>query len=44
MPIEEDTARFLDAWMKVNQMVQAANFNRFRRAGLLAGLEAMDGP
>ncbi len=36
MPFEEETARFLDAWMKVRQMVQASNFNRFRRAGLSA--------
>ena len=33
---EEDTARFLDAWMQVRQIVQASNFNRFQRAGLSA--------
>lgn len=34
--LEEETSRFLEAWMKVRQLVQAANFNRFRRAGLSA--------
>ncbi|HEY0759002.1 MAG TPA: MarR family transcriptional regulator [Acidisarcina sp.] len=35
-PFEEETARFLNAWMQVRQMVQASNFNRFQRAGLSA--------
>lgn len=35
-PFENETTRFLDAWMKVRQMVQASNFNRFQRAGLSA--------
>ena len=35
-PLEEETSRFLQAWMQVRQVVQAANFNRFRRAGLSA--------
>src|ERR1700694_3938277 len=35
-PLEEETTRFLEAWMHVRQMVQAANFNRFQRAGLSA--------
>lgn len=35
-PFEEETTRFLDAWMQVRQIVQAANFNRFQRAGLSA--------
>ncbi len=34
--IEEETSRFLAAWMHVRQIVQAANFNRFHRAGLSA--------
>ncbi len=33
---EEETRRFLAAWMHVRQVVQAANFNQFRRAGLSA--------
>ena len=33
---EEETTRFLDAWMQVRQIVQASNFNRFQRAGLSA--------
>jgi DNA-binding MarR family transcriptional regulator len=33
---QEETTRFLAAWMQVRQMVQAANFNRFQRAGLSA--------
>ena len=32
----DETRRFLAAWMQVRQMVQAANFNRFQRAGLSA--------
>ena len=35
-PFQEETTRFLSAWMQVRQMVQAANFNRFQRAGLSA--------
>ena len=35
-PLEDETTRFLEAWMQVRQMVQAANFNRFQRAGLSA--------
>jgi DNA-binding MarR family transcriptional regulator len=34
--LEDDTTRFLTAWLLVRQMVQAANFNRFQRAGLSA--------
>jgi DNA-binding MarR family transcriptional regulator len=34
--LEEETTRFLTAWMQVRQIVQAANFNRFQRAGLSA--------
>ncbi len=34
--LEEETTRFLDAWMQVRQIVQASNFNRFQRAGLSA--------
>ena len=33
---EEETARFLNAWLKLRQIVQAANFNRFHQAGLSA--------
>ena len=35
-PFEDETTRFLDAWMQVRQIVQASNFNRFQRAGLSA--------
>lgn len=35
-PFEQETTRFLTAWMQVRQIVQAANFNRFQRAGLSA--------
>ncbi|GAC1364772.1 MAG: hypothetical protein NVSMB3_13300 [Acidobacteriaceae bacterium] len=35
-PLEEEADRFLAAWMQVRQIVQAANFNRFQRAGLSA--------
>ena len=35
-PLEEETTRFLDAWMQLRQIVQASNFNRFQRAGLSA--------
>jgi DNA-binding MarR family transcriptional regulator len=34
--LEEETGRFLAAWMHVRQVVQAANFNRFHGAGLSA--------
>lgn len=34
--IADETDRFLDAWMRVRQIVQAANFNRFHREGLSA--------
>jgi DNA-binding MarR family transcriptional regulator len=34
--MEAETGRFLAAWMHVRQVVQAANFNRFHRAGLSA--------
>lgn len=33
---EDEVARFLDAWLQVRQLIQAANFNRFHRAGLSA--------
>ena len=36
LDLESETARFLTAWMKVRQLVQAANFNRFHQAGLSA--------
>lgn len=35
-PLQEETTRFLDAWMQIRQIVQASNFNRFQRAGLSA--------
>ncbi len=35
-PFQGETTRFLAAWMQVRQIVQAANFNRFQRAGLSA--------
>ena len=31
-----EAARFLDAWFAVRQLIQAANFNRFHKAGLSA--------
>jgi DNA-binding MarR family transcriptional regulator len=34
--LQEEVSRFLEAWMRVRQVVQAANFNQFRRAGLSA--------
>ena len=34
--LEEETSRFLAAWMHVRQVVQSANFNQFHRAGLSA--------
>ena len=35
-PLEEETTRFLAAWMQLRQIIQAANFNRFQQAGLSA--------
>lgn len=32
----DETKRFLAAWLDVRQVVQAANFNRFHKAGLSA--------
>ena len=34
--LDEETTRFIAAWMKLRQIIQAANFNRFQRAGLSA--------
>lgn len=34
--LHAETTRFLEAWLRVRQVVQAANFNRFHRAGLSA--------
>jgi DNA-binding MarR family transcriptional regulator len=34
--LQEEVGRFLEAWMSVRQVVQAANFNQFQRAGLSA--------
>lgn len=34
--LNDETERFLKAWMGVRQIVQAANFNQFHRAGLSA--------
>jgi len=34
--LEDEISRFLQAWMGVRQIVQAANFNQFHRAGLSA--------
>ena len=36
LPETDEVQRFLDAWLAVRQIVQAANFNRFQRAGLSA--------
>ena len=33
---EDETTRFISAWMQLRQIIQAANFNRFQRAGLSA--------
>ena len=33
---EKEVSRFLEAWMQIRQVIQAANFNQFRRAGLSA--------
>ena len=33
---EAEVTRFLDAWMAARQLIQALNFNQFRRAGLSA--------
>ncbi len=35
-PLKESVARFLDAWLGARQLIQAANFNRFQKAGLSA--------
>jgi DNA-binding MarR family transcriptional regulator len=35
-PLEEETTRFITAWMQLRQLIQAANFNRFQQAGLSA--------
>jgi DNA-binding MarR family transcriptional regulator len=32
----EEVTRFLAAWFEVRQLIQAANFNRFQKAGLSA--------
>ncbi len=32
----EETARFITTWMRLRQIIQAANFNRFQQAGLSA--------
>lgn len=34
--LQDEIGRFLQAWMGVRQIVQAANFNQFHRAGLSA--------
>ncbi len=34
--LQAEVSRFLEAWMCVRQVVQAANFNQFHRAGLSA--------
>jgi DNA-binding MarR family transcriptional regulator len=34
--LEKEVSRFLEAWMQIRQVIQAANFNQFRRAGLSA--------
>ena len=34
--VSTETARFLEAWLGVRQLIQSANFNRFQRAGLSA--------
>ena len=34
--LHRETSRFLDAWLRVRQLIQAANFNRFQKAGLSA--------
>jgi DNA-binding MarR family transcriptional regulator len=33
---EEEIGKFLAAWLEVRQIIQAANFNHFQRAGLSA--------
>ncbi|NYF91411.1 MarR family winged helix-turn-helix transcriptional regulator [Tunturibacter empetritectus] len=33
---ENETTRFIAAWMQLRQVIQAANFNRFQQAGLSA--------
>ncbi len=34
--LDQTVSRFLDAWLGVRQLIQAANFNRFQKAGLSA--------
>ncbi len=34
--LQSEVARFLNAWFGVRQLIQAANFNRFQKAGLSA--------
>ena len=34
--LEAEAGRFLRAWLNTRQIIQAANFNRFQRAGLSA--------
>jgi DNA-binding MarR family transcriptional regulator len=34
--LETEIRRFLDAWLGARQIIQAANFNRFQKAGLSA--------
>ncbi len=34
--MDREVRRFLEAWMEVRQIIQAANFNRFHKAGLSA--------
>jgi hypothetical protein len=35
-PLEQEATRFIAAWMRLRQVIQAANFNRFQQAGLSA--------
>jgi len=35
-PLKKSVSRFLDAWLGARQLIQAANFNRFQKAGLSA--------
>lgn len=35
-PASREIERFLDAWFAIRQVIQAANFNRFHKAGLSA--------
>lgn len=36
LPLNRTVTRFLDAWLGARQIIQAANFNRFQKAGLSA--------